>query len=61
MRSSIDIMRRVLTAGLVVAALWPAAAAAQSLSTTDVTRVIAAAAREANARGKPAVIAVVDR
>ncbi len=61
MRLSVDIMRRVLTAGLVVAALWPAAAAAQNLTTTDVTRAIAAAAREANARGKPAVIAVVDR
>ena len=54
-------MRRVLTAGMVLAALWPAVAAAQNLSTTDVTRVIAAAAREANARGRPAVIAVVDR
>ena len=61
MRSSVDIVRRLLTAGLVLAALWPAAAAAQNLSTTDVTRAIAAAAREANARGKPAVIAVVDR
>ena len=61
MTSSLGTIRRLFAAGLLLAIFWPVAAEAQNLTAADVTRAIAAAAREANARNQPAVIAVVDR
>lgn len=56
-------MRRLI-AGLLLLAGLPLAAPAeaqQNLTVQDVNRIIAQAVNEANARGKPATIAVVDR
>jgi uncharacterized protein GlcG (DUF336 family) len=62
MRSRFVLSRMALVAGIAAAALWPPGeAAAQNLTVADVQRIVSQAVGEAAARGRPAVIAVVDR